>query len=89
MVVGTVLSKYVWNHTPPLAEAAAVAGALMTRVTGTVFSRDLVGTMAVMAALSFVRGVVYHLIVITANSFIDGVERRRFSGSHHRHGSSR
>jgi hypothetical protein len=29
------------------------------------------------------------LIVITANSFIDGVERRRFSGSHHRHGSSR
>jgi len=29
------------------------------------------------------------LIVITANSFTDGVERRRFSGSHHRHGSSR
>jgi hypothetical protein len=29
------------------------------------------------------------LIVITANSFIDGVERRPLPGSHRRHGSSR
>jgi hypothetical protein len=29
------------------------------------------------------------LILITANSFIDSVERRRCSGPHHRHGSSR
>jgi hypothetical protein len=29
------------------------------------------------------------LMVITANSFIDGVERRPLPGSHRRHGSSR
>jgi len=29
------------------------------------------------------------LVVITANSFIDGVERRRFSGTNHGCGSSR
>jgi hypothetical protein len=61
MIVGTILSKYVWNHTPPLADAATTAGTLLTRATGTVFSRDLVGTMAVMVALSFVWGVIYHV----------------------------
>jgi len=48
-------------HTPPLADAATTAGTLLTRATGTVFSRDLVGTMAVMVALSFVWGVIYHV----------------------------
>ena len=61
MIVGTVLSKYVWNHTPPLAETAATVGTLLTRVTGTAFSQDLVGTMAVVAVLSFVWGVIYHV----------------------------
>jgi len=40
---------------------AATVGTLLTRVTGVRFSRDLVGTMAVMIALSFVWGVVYHV----------------------------
>ena len=35
------------------------------------------------------RNGVLGLIVITANSFIDGVERRPLPGSHRRHGSSR
>jgi len=35
------------------------------------------------------REFVQWLIVITVNSFIDGIEKRRFSGSNHRHGSSR
>jgi len=61
MVVGTILSKYVWNHTPPLADAATAVGTLLTRATGTAFSRDLVGTMVVMVALSFVWGVIYHV----------------------------
>jgi hypothetical protein len=26
MIVGTILSKYVWNHTPSLADAATAVG---------------------------------------------------------------
>jgi hypothetical protein len=61
MIVGTILSKYVWTYTPPLAEAAAVVGVFLTRVSGAPFSRELAGAMVVMIALSFVWGVIYHV----------------------------
>jgi hypothetical protein len=61
MIVGTVLSKYVWSYAPPLAEAAAVVGVLLTRAAGVPFSRDLAGAMVVMAGLSFVWGFLYHV----------------------------
>ncbi|MEF8840628.1 MAG: hypothetical protein V5A62_03250 [Haloarculaceae archaeon] len=61
LVIGSVLSKYVWTYTPPLAEAAATAGTVLTRVTGTPFPREFAGVVVVMAALSFLWGVIYHV----------------------------
>ncbi len=47
------------------------------------------GALMLAGAASPANGAVGGLIVITANSVIDGVERRRVRGSHHRHGRSR
>ena len=61
LVVGSILSKYVWTYTPPLAETAATAGVYLSRVTGTPFPRQLAGTVVVMVVLSFLWGVIYHV----------------------------
>jgi hypothetical protein len=61
MILGTVLSKYVWTYTPSLAEASVTVGQVLAAATGATFSRQLAGTLVVMVGLSFVWGVVYHL----------------------------
>jgi hypothetical protein len=61
LIVGSVLSKYVWTYTPPLAEASAAVGRSVAAVVGTPLPRDLAGGLVVVVGLSFVWGVVYHL----------------------------
>jgi len=61
LVVGSMLSKYVWTYTPPLAEAGAAIGRLLAPLLGTPLSREVAGGLLLVLALSFVWGVVYHL----------------------------
>jgi hypothetical protein len=61
-VVGIMLSKYVWQYTPPLAEASTTLSARITQVTGTAMPEELGGALVVVVALSFVWGIVYHFI---------------------------
>lgn len=60
MIVGTVLSKYIWTHLPPLAKAAAVVGEMVVAVTGVQLSDQLTGSFIIIVGLSFIWGVVYH-----------------------------
>ncbi|MFB6151302.1 MAG: hypothetical protein ABEJ40_05795 [Haloarculaceae archaeon] len=60
MVVGTVLSKYVWNHTPSLARAGVVVRDLVASTTGVTMTRQTTGMLVVVVAVSFAWGVVYH-----------------------------
>lgn len=60
LIVGTILSKYVWEYTPPLAEAAAIAGGFLTGLIGMTFPRRLAGTAVVMLGLAFAWGIVFH-----------------------------
>ncbi|QGX95647.1 hypothetical protein EI982_13010 [Haloplanus rallus] len=61
LIVGTVLSKYVWTYTPPLAEAGAVVGRHLVTLIGVPLSRELTGGFVVVLALSFLWGVLYHV----------------------------
>ncbi|WP_251328772.1 hypothetical protein [Haloplanus pelagicus] len=61
LIVGTVLSKYVWTYTPPLAEAGAVAGRHLSGLIGTPIAPETTGGLVVVLLLSFVWGVIYHL----------------------------
>jgi hypothetical protein len=61
LVVGSVVSKYVWTYAPSLAEAGAVTGRYVAAAFGAPFSRDLAGGLVVVLALSFAWGVLYHL----------------------------
>jgi hypothetical protein len=60
LIVGTMLSKYVWTYTPSLAEAGALAGRHVGGLFGTPLSRETTGGLVVVLALSFVWGVIYH-----------------------------
>jgi hypothetical protein len=61
LIVGSMLSKYVWAYTPPLAEVGVTVGRLLESLTGAPLSQELTGGLVVIPALSFVWGVVYHL----------------------------
>ena len=61
MVVGTVLSKYIWTYTPPLAKVGAAVGDGLRAVTGVGLSHQQAGALVVVLALSFAWGVVYHV----------------------------
>jgi hypothetical protein len=62
LLVGTVLSKWIWDLLPPLGEAALATVSLIRATTGVALPADerFAGTVVVMVALSFVWGVVYH-----------------------------
>lgn len=76
MVIGTVLSKYIWTFTPPLAAiGAAIADGLA--VVGVDLSHQQSGGLVVVVGLSFVWGVVYH---VTRHGGGDGESR----GNHER-----
>lgn len=62
MVVGTVLSKYIWEFAPPLAAVGEAVGAAVEAVTGASMPRELTGALVVVVGLSFAWGVVYHLM---------------------------
>jgi uncharacterized membrane protein YoaK (UPF0700 family) len=75
MVVGTVLSKYIWTYTPPLAEVGAAIGDVLGLV-GIPMSREQAGALVVVLGLSFVWGVVYHVTRDSGESD-RGSERKR------------
>jgi len=62
MIVGTVLSKYIWTYTPPLARVGAAVGDFLRAVTGVGFSHQQAGALVVVLTLSFAWGVVYHVL---------------------------
>ncbi|WP_436908550.1 hypothetical protein [Halosimplex marinum] len=59
-VVGTVLSKYIWAYTPPLAAVGAAVGDALAAV-GVHLSHRQTGSLVVVVGLSFVWGAVFHL----------------------------
>lgn len=62
-IVGTVLSRYLWEYMPPLGEASlAVVGMLRATLGAPIpTSERVAGTLLLMVGLSFAWGVVYHL----------------------------
>jgi|GEM_PF-716766 len=75
MVVGTMLSKYIWTFTPPLAAVGAAIADVLA-VVGVELSHQQSGAIVVVVGLSFIWGVVYH---VTRHG--DGGDSR---GSHER-----
>lgn len=62
LMVGTMLSKYVWALAPPLGELSLlIVGFVETFTGGAVYAdRQLAGTLLVMCLFSFLWGVGYH-----------------------------
>jgi hypothetical protein len=62
-LIGNLLSKYVWALAPPLGDASVVAVRALDRLAGANLpaTEQFGGTVVVMATLSFLWGVVYHL----------------------------
>lgn len=63
LVVGAMLSKYVWSLAPPLADAAVLSMRFVKGVTGAdvPLTEEFAGMVVVMVCLSVVWGVVYHV----------------------------
>jgi hypothetical protein len=63
LIVGTMLSKYLWSYAPPLGEASVAVIRVLRRLTGAGIPLDeqFAGTVVVMVSLSFLWGVLYHV----------------------------
>lgn len=63
LLVGTMFSKFVWEIVPPVGELSLMAMAFLNAQVGldVPTSERFAGTVVVMAALSFLWGVFYHL----------------------------
>ncbi|WP_276272150.1 hypothetical protein [Haloarcula litorea] len=63
LVVGTVLSKYIWAVSPDLKAASTAATVTAERVAGVSFpySDQFAGVVVLMVGISFVWGVLYHV----------------------------
>jgi len=63
LIIGAVLSKYVWQLLPPLGEVALFVMVTVVSLTGADVPIDeqIAGTAVVMVLLSFLWGVVYHV----------------------------
>ncbi|WP_338740688.1 hypothetical protein [Haloplanus salilacus] len=61
LIVGSMLSKYVWTYTPSLAEAGATIGRQLELLIGAPLPREMAGGLVVVVLLSFLWGVVYHV----------------------------
>jgi hypothetical protein len=63
LVVGSLLSKYLWAVVPSLGEASLLAVDLLRRVTGASLpvTEQFAGSLVVMVGLSFLWGVLFHL----------------------------
>jgi hypothetical protein len=62
VLVGAVVSKYVWSIAPPLGEMSLAVVRTVQSVTNATIPVDeqFAGTLVVMVGLSFVWGVFYH-----------------------------
>lgn len=63
LVVGSLLSKYVWTLAPPLGEASVAVAGFVATLTGGAFpaDRQFAATVLLVVGLSFGWGVGYHL----------------------------
>lgn len=61
LVLGSLLSNYVWELAPPLGELSLFTMELLTAGTGVTVNRELAGAAVGMFSLSFLWGVMYHL----------------------------
>ena len=63
LLIGTILSKFVWDLAPPIGEVALRTTDILRSTTGMAIpvNEQFAGTLVVMVGLSFVWGVVYHL----------------------------
>ena len=63
LIVGTMLSKYLWSIAPPLGETAVVVMRTIRGVTGAEIplTEQFAGMVVVMVGLSVLWGVVYHV----------------------------
>lgn len=62
LIIGTILSKLLWDLVPPLGQISLITVRLIRSMTGTAIpaNEQFAGTLVVMVVLSFVWGVVYH-----------------------------
>lgn len=63
LIIGTILSKFVWDLVPPLGQLSLFVVSTLQSITGADIptSEQFAGTVFVMIVLSFLWGVVYHL----------------------------
>lgn len=62
LLIGTILSKFIWDIAPPVGEVALQITDIIQSTTGADIpvNEQFAGTLVVMVILSFVWGVVYH-----------------------------
>ena len=62
LVIGTVMSKYLWDLAPPLGEASMATMAVIRSTTGVDLpvNEQFAGMVVVMFVLSFTWGTIYH-----------------------------
>ena len=63
LILGTVLSKFIWNLVPPLGQLSLVTIQTIQSLTGANIptTERFAGAVVVMIRFSFLWGVVYHL----------------------------
>lgn len=63
LIVGTTMSKYIWEAAPPLGEASVLAIEVLGAVPGIEVpaTNQMAGALVLMVGLSFLWGVVYHV----------------------------
>jgi hypothetical protein len=63
LIVGTMLSKFVWDVLPPLGELSLLTMTVLNKQAGidVPTSEQFAGTVVVMMGLSFVWGLIYHV----------------------------
>ncbi|WP_139171099.1 hypothetical protein [Halorientalis regularis] len=63
LIIGTVLSKFVWELLPPLGQFSLTVIEFVQRTTGARIptNEQFAGALIVMVALSFCWGVIYHV----------------------------
>jgi hypothetical protein len=61
MLVGAIISKFVWVQLPSFATLSRELGRLLVLFTGVQYEPQMVGTMLLGAGLAFCWGVAYHV----------------------------
>ncbi|GAA0668537.1 hypothetical protein ACFQDG_02055 [Natronoarchaeum mannanilyticum] len=63
LIVGTLLSKFIWDIVPPLGELSLLTIELIRSTTGAELpaNEQFAGTLVVMVGLSFAWGIIYHV----------------------------